>query len=165
MLFIIPSFFPFPFSPFYISCVILTSKSENCTANEPAKLNKILWIKDFWRKMIDYHFKGLYKTICYKTKSNFLLFSLTAVWVFLLFIKVFVNFEKVIRFYHQAFIVYKSWKNSKISIEIFRQRLIVSNVILPFLDHLNYNIFFVTQPWWPTKALPFQNLWIPPWKR
>ena len=29
-------------------------------------------------------------------------------------------------------------------------KLIVSNVILAFLDHLKPKIFFVRQPWWPT---------------
>ena len=46
--------------------------------------------------------------------------------------------------------------------EIFRQKLIVSDVILAFLDHLKPKIFFVGQPWWPTlSATSFQNLWIP----
>ena len=44
--------------------------------------------------------------------------------------------------------------------EMFCQKLIVSNVILAFLDS---KIFFVGQPWWPTEsAIPFQNLWIHP---
>ena len=34
-------------------------------------------------------------------------------------------------------------------IEIFCQKLIVSNVILAFLDHLKPKIFFVGQLWWP----------------
>ena len=48
-------------------------------------------------------------------------------------------------------------------IEIFRQKLIVSDVILAFLDHLKPKIFPVGRPWWPTlSATSFQNLWIPP---
>ena len=48
-------------------------------------------------------------------------------------------------------------------IEMFRQKLVVSNVILAFLDHLKLKIFFVSQSWWPTlSATPFQNLWIRP---
>ena len=35
--------------------------------------------------MINYHLKGLYKTTCYKTKSSFSQFLLTAVLVFFLF--------------------------------------------------------------------------------
>ena len=47
--------------------------------------------------------------------------------------------------------------------EIFCQKLIVSNVILAFLDHLKPQIFFAGQPWWLTySATPFQNLWICP---
>ena len=40
---------------------------------------------------------------------------------------------------------------------MFRQKFIVSKVILAFLDHLKPKIFFVCQPW-------YQNLWIYPWK-
>ena len=50
-------------------------------------------------------------------------------------------------------------------IKILSQKLIVSNVILTFLDHLKPKIFFVDQPWWPSySATPFQNLWIRPRK-
>ena len=55
-----------------------------------------------------------------------------------------------IRFHWQAFIVYKNGENLKIMTEIFRQKLIVSNVILAFLGHLKHKIFFVGQQWWPT---------------
>ena len=49
-------------------------------------------------------------------------------------------------------------------IEIFCQKLTVSNVILAFFDILKPNIFFVDQLWWPTySANPFQNLWIRSW--
>ena len=49
-----------------------------------------------------------------------------------------------------TFIVYKNGENLKMQIEIFRQVLIVSDIILAFLDHLKPKIFFVGQPWWPT---------------
>ena len=39
--------------------------------------------------------------------------------------------------------------------EVFRQKLIVSNIILTVLDHLKSKIFFVIQPWWPTQSTPF----------
>ena len=64
-------------------------------------------------------------------------------------IKAFANFEKLIRFHWQAFIVYKNGENLKMLIEIFCQKLIVSNVILAFLDQLKPRIFFFGQPWWP----------------
>ena len=59
--------------------------------------------------------------------------------------------------------VYKNGENLKILIEIFCQKLIASNVILDFLDHLRPKIFFVGQPW-PTYSAPspFRNLWIRP---
>ena len=41
-----------------------------------------------------------------------------------------------IKFHWQAFSVYKNEQNLKILKEIFRQKLIVSNVILAFLNHL-----------------------------
>ena len=66
------------------------------------------------------------------------------------FIKAFVNFEKLIRFHRQAFIKYKNGENLKILKEVFRQKLIVSNVILVFLDYLKPKIFFVVRPWWQT---------------
>ena len=47
---------------------------------------------------------------------------------------------------------------------MFSQKLIVSNVILAFLNHLKCEILFIDHPWRPTySALPFQHLWIHPW--
>ena len=73
---------------------------------------------------------------------------------FSLVIKAFASFEKLIRFYQQAFTVYKNGENLKILIEIFRQKLLVSNVTLAFLDHLKSKIFFLGQPWWLTCSAP-----------
>ena len=51
-------------------------------------------------------------------------------------------------------------------LEIFCQKLIVSNVILALLDHLIPKIFFFDQPWWPTQSVTlFQNFWILPWNK
>ena len=50
------------------------------------------------------------------------------------------------RFQLQAFMVYKNGENLKILIEMFRQKRLVSDVILTFLDHLKPKIFFVGQP-------------------
>ena len=52
----------------------------------------------------------------------------------------FSNFEKLIRFRWQAFIVHKNRENLKMLIEIFCPKLLVSNVILAFLDHLKPKI-------------------------
>ena len=54
------------------------------------------------------------------------------------------------RFHWQAFMVYKNGENLKILIEMFRQKRLVSDVILTFLDHLKPKIFFVGQPLWLT---------------
>ena len=86
------------------------------------------------KKMINYHFKGLYKTTCYKTKSNFSQFFFSD-WMlhkcfFSFLIKAFTDFGKLIRFHWQASIVYKNGENLKILMQVFCQKLIVSNVIL-----------------------------------
>ena len=117
--------------------------------------------------ILTYSQKWLCKTTCYKTKSNFSQFFCPH-WLlqkrfFSFLIKAFANFEKLIRFHLQSFSVYKDGENLKMLIEMFRQKLVVSNVILAFLDHLKLKIFFVSQSWWPTlSATPFQNLWIRP---
>ena len=95
------------------------------------------------KRLINYHFNGFYKTNCYKTKFNFSQFffsySLLYDCVFAFLIKA---FENLIRFHWQAFIVYKNGENLKILIEIFCQKLIVSNVILAFLNHLKPKLKF-----------------------
>ena len=109
----------------------------------------------------------LYKTISYRTKYKFshFFFSYWLLCECFFYIKALVNFEKLKRLhctlvsssYH--FIVggylstYKNRENLKILIEKFQQKLIVSNFILTFLDHLKHKIFFVSQPWWT---------WVPP---
>ena len=106
------------------------------------------------KKMINYHIKRLYKTACYKTKSNFSQFFFSH-WLlhkcfFSFLIKALANFEKLIRFHWQAFIVHKNGENLKMLIETFWQKVIFSKVILAFLDHLKPKTFFVGQPWWWT---------------
>ena len=56
-------------------------------------------------------------------------------------IKAFPNFEKLVRFHWQSFIVSKNGENLKRMIEIFCQKLIFSKVILAFLHHLKPNFF------------------------
>ena len=98
-----------------------------------------------------------------KQSPIFLSFSFLIDCFFSFLIKAFANFQKLIRFHWQTFIVYKNGENLKMLMEIFCSKLIVSNVILVFLGHLKRKIFFVGQPWWPTwSATPFQNLWIRP---
>ena len=98
-----------------------------------------------YKKMMNYHINRLYKTTCYKTKSNFSQFcfshSLLHKCFFILFIKVFANFRKLIRFHCKAFIECKNGENLKMLIEIFCRKLVVSHVILIFLDHLEPKIF------------------------
>ena len=100
------------------------------------------------KKMINYHIKGLYKTTNFSQFffSHWLLYKR----FFSFLIKAFANFEKLKRFHWQAFIVYKNEENLKMLVEIFCRKLIVSNVLLAFLDHLKPKIFFVGPPWWPT---------------
>ena len=119
---------------------------------QKAKLG--LWMILRNKKMINCHIKGLYKKACCKTRSNFSQFFFFH-WrlrkcFFSFFIKTFEDFEKLIRFHWQAITVHKNGENLKMLIEIFCPKLIVSNVILAFLDHLKPKIFFVGQPWKPT---------------
>ena len=129
--------------PFNISCVILISKSKNWTANELAE-----------QKMINYHIRGTYKTAYYKTKPNFSQFFLYH-WLlhrcfFSILITALANFEKLIRFHWQSFIVYKNGDNLKMLIQVFCQKCIDSNVFLAFLTLLKPKMFFVGQSLWPT---------------
>ena len=98
-------------------------------------------------KMISYHIKDFYKTTCFKTTSNFSQYFFSHLLLHKCFfsslIKAFSNFEKLIKFHWQTFIVNNNGENLKILIEIFCQKLIVSDVILAFLDHLKPKIFFV----------------------
>ena len=65
-------------------------------------------------KKSDYHFKGHYQTTCYKANSNFYQFFfshwLLHKWFFSFVIKAFVNFEKLIIFHRQVFIVFENWR-------------------------------------------------------
>ena len=129
---------PIPTSPIDISCVILISKSKYWAANELPK-----------QKKINYHINGIYKTIFYKTESNFSQFFFSH-WLldkrfFSFLIKAFANFEKLIRCHWLAFVVYKNGENSKMQTEIFCQKFIVSKIILAFLHHLKPKRFFVGQ--------------------
>ena len=118
--------------------------------------------------MINYHFKGLYKTTCFKTNSNFSQFFFSH-WLlyesfFYFLMKAFVSFKKLIRFHRQAFIVYRIGENLKIPIEIFGQKLTVFNVIFAFLDHLKPKILVNLggQHRVPPSLFFFQNIWIRP---
>ena len=94
--------------------------------------------------------KGFIKQPVTKQSPTFLYFSFLIKcymsFFFSCLIKVYPKFEKLIRFHRQAFLVYKNKDN----LRMFCQKLIVSNVILAFLDHLKTKIAFVGQPWWPT---------------
>ena len=111
------------------------------------------------RKKKDHYFKGLHKTTCYKTNSIFFLsfsfFSGCFVGVF------FFPYQSVCKFWKIDKI--PSTSNLKILIEIFRQKRIVFNVSLVFLEHLKAKILFVGQPWWPTYSVPsFRKYMDPP---
>ena len=114
MQFAIPSYLPFPVSPFDISCVILTIKSENCTATELAKKMNII-------------LKGFIKQPVIKQSLFFLFFF--SHWVL----------NECFSFVTKAF---DNRVNLKTLIEIFCQELVVFDVILAFLDHLKLKIFF-----------------------
>ena len=117
--------FAVPYFPFDFSCVILIPKSKywaaniglqilGCkywAANELAKQkNIIIILKDFIKQPV------------IKQSPTFLSFFLIHCYIngfFSFLIKPFLNFEKLIRFHWQAFIVYKNGENLKMLIEIF----------------------------------------------
>ena len=107
------------------------------------------------KKMINYLIKELDQATCYKTKPKFSRFFFSH-WLLrkcffsLSLSKRFSSFEKLIRFHWQVLIAYKNKENLKMLIEIFCQKLVVSNVVLAFLDYLKPKTFFVDQPWRPT---------------
>ena len=108
-----------------------------CETNKYLMNKKACWIKNHC------HFKGLYKTTCYKTKSNFSQFL----------------YSKLL--HHPAFIIYENGENLKILTEIFREKLIVSNVIL---TSWNLKFFFCSLTMMAgIEHPPFVNLWIRPW--
>ena len=67
-----------------------------------------------------------------------------------------------ISFHWQAFIVHKNGEKLKVLIDIFLEKLTVSNAILAFLDHLKPKIFNHGGRY-RARPSPFQNLWIRPW--
>ena len=72
-------------------------------------------------------------------------------------IKSFAKSEKLIIFHHQAFVICKNWESLKILKEIFRQKRVVFNVILAFLNYVKPKVFFAGQPWSPTYNAPFSE--------
>ena len=89
--------------------------------------------------MINYHLKWLYKTNCYKTKSNFSQFFFSHWLLYECFysflINALVNFEKLIRFYR------KKWRKFENTDRNILPKPIISNVISAFSDLLKPNIF------------------------
>ena len=150
----IPSYLPFPISPFDIYCTILIAKSENCAANELEKKKK------------SYYFKGLHKTTCYKTKSIFSQFFFSHLplheWFFFFPYQIVCKFWKIDKI-SSYMTMEKNWKYW--NMEILCQKIIVSNIILAFLDDLKPKMFFFMKPWWSTYSAasphhPFPNIWI-----
>ena len=89
--------------------------------------------------------KNIINNIITKPSSTFLNFSVLTdccMSVFPLFLKVFANFEKLIKFHRQTFIIYENGENLKILKEIFRQKLIASNVILTFKTIWNFEFLW-----------------------
>ena len=111
----------------------------------------------FWKKLLIIIFKGFIKQPVIKQSPTF--FSFFRHWLlyecyFPFLIKAFADFEKLIRFHRQAFIVYKNGENLK----IFRQKAFIATH--PFQNPLIH-------PWNESKTVfqkfktdPPQYLWI-----
>ena len=109
------------------------------------------------KKIINYHFKGLYKTTYYKTKPSYSQLFFPQWLLYECFFCFF--YQSVCKYHWQAFIGYKNGENLKILIKVFCDKLIVSGVILTFLDHVKAKIFFVIQPWWLIYSTPSTLFW------
>ena len=122
------------------------SKSENCTVNELANKKNLVNKKTYKRKN-NYHFKGLYKTTSYKTKSNFSQF----------FFSHWLLYDCFFFFSYKS--VYKFWKIDKISMArshcIEKWRKFERNISTKFSPSANHG--------GRHRAPPFSNLWIRPW--
>ena len=144
MHFVVPSYLPFPISPFDIYCVILIWKRKNWAGNEFAIQKKwlVVTLKDFLKQIV------------IKQTPTFLSFSYLIdccnKCYFLFPYQSIYKFLKIDKISLAGFLVYKNDENLKMLIETFCQKLTVSKVILAFLDYLKPNIFLVGQPWWPT---------------
>ena len=139
--FVIPSYLLIPSSPFDMRHPDIKKQKLGWEwAYETKKNWLIVILKDFIKQPV------------IKQSPTFLSFFLIHCYIngfFSFLIKPFPNFEKLIRFHWQAFIVYKNGENLKMLIEIFCRKLIVCNIILAFLDHLTPKVFFAGQPWRP----------------
>ena len=112
---------------------------QNWAANELAKQKKwlIIILKDFLKQPL---IKQIFGPIFL---SFFYFHWLPHKCFFSFLIKAFVNLEKLMRFHWQPFIVYENGENLKMLIKIFCKTLIVSSVILAFLDNHKPKTFFV----------------------
>ena len=93
------------------------------------------------KKTINYNLKGLYKTTCYKTKSDLPHFFFSHWLLHECFFSFVINALVNLRNWYDF--IDKNGENLKILIEIFGQKLIVSNVISAFLNHLKPKIFLL----------------------
>ena len=129
----------FPFQVFSIPFFFLWYFSRHPDIKKQTLGYKWAWETKNWLIII---LKGLITQPVKKSPTivsfSFLIYCCISVF-FSFLIKAFANFEKLIWFHWQAFIVYKTGENVKVRIEIFCQKLIVSNVVSAFLD---WNVIF-----------------------
>ena len=93
---------PFPNSLFDISCVILISKSENCTVNGTTKQINILWTKRPIEEKTIIILRDFIKQPVIKGKQNPAFYWRLYDCFFSCLIKAFVKPEDLIRFHHRA---------------------------------------------------------------
>ena len=138
----------FPISTYDASCVILITKSKNYVANEPGKQTKkllIIILKDFIKQ------PTIKQSLAILSFSFLIDCSMSVSSVFF--------YQSVCKYLWQAFTGYKNGEKLKILIKVFCDKLIVSGVILTFLDHVKAKIFFVIQPWWLIYSTPSTLFW------
>ena len=119
-------------------CLIL--KKHYCDANELEKY--------ILKKRLIIILKGFIKQPVIKQSPTFLSFSFLTDCCMSVFL---FPYQSVSKFWKNwSDFIDKNQENVKILLEIFCQKLIVSNVTLAFLDHLKPKVFFAGQPWWLT---------------
>ena len=109
--------FAVPNLPFWYFLHHRDIKEQKLCCERACETNKYLVNKKtYWRKN-NYHFEGLHKTTCYKTKviiSQFPYFHwLLYGCLFSFLVKAFLKSERLIRFHHQVFGICRNGENLK----------------------------------------------------
>ena len=118
-----------------------------CETNKYLMNKKAYWIKNHC------HFKWLYKTSCYKTKSNFSQFLYSNLLLYECFFS-FLNTSvckiwKVDKTSSSSFYYIWKWRKFENTDRNISWKLLIFCENYYYFDRLKPKVFFVDQPWWP----------------